>query len=267
MDAIFTWIPLHGYPALFVLLMLGLVGLPIPDETLLAFSGYLIYTNQLAPMPTLVTAFLGSICGITISYLTGRCLGVYFVDTVGRRLGIGPDDMDKVNAWYVRWGKYALFIGYFVPGVRHLVAIVAGSSHLPLAIFMPFAYTGALIRAATFVSLGYGLGGAWALTSATVQQGLAVAGGIALVVLIGLLVVRGKAYPSWDVGMQSMTSHAGHANLSVKPMRENEQTRTTIHEGRGPHDTPHHSTLPTGATLVPCRADHDAHRAGFSPEP
>jgi membrane protein DedA with SNARE-associated domain len=267
MDAIFTWIPLYGYPALFVLLMLGLVGLPIPDETLLAFSGYLIFTNQLAPMPTLVTAFLGSICGITISYLTGRCLGVYFVDTVGRRLGIGPDDMDKVNAWYVRWGKYALFVGYFVPGVRHLVAIVAGSSHLPLAIFMPFAYTGALIRAVTFVGLGYGLGETWALASATVQQGFAVAGAIALVVLIGLFVVRKEAYPSRDVGMHSVTSHAGHANLSVKPIREHEHTLSTIHEGRGPHDLPIYSTSPSGSTLVPRHADHDAHRAGFSPEP
>ena len=197
MDAILTWIPAYGYPALFVLLMLGLVGLPIPDETLLAFSGYLIFKHQFAPMPTMATAFFGSICGITISYLIGRYLGVYVVGTLGRRMGIGLEDLDKVNAWYVRWGKYALFFGYFVPGVRHLVAIVAGSSNLPLAIFMPFAYTGALIRAARFVGLGYGLGETWALASATVQQGLAIAGGIALVVLIGLFVVRRKAYPSW----------------------------------------------------------------------
>jgi membrane protein DedA with SNARE-associated domain len=195
MDTLLNWIPEYGYPALFVLLMLGLVGLPIPDETLLAFSGYLIFTNQLAPMPTMATAFLGSICGITISYAIGRCLGLYFVHTVGRRLRIGHDDMDKVNAWYMRWGKYALFFGYFVPGVRHLVAIVAGSSNLPLVIFMPFAYTGALIRAATFLGLGYGLGETWAHASATVQQDLAVAGGIVVVVLIGLLVLRRKTYP------------------------------------------------------------------------
>ena len=195
MDAVLTWIPVYGYPALFVLLMLGLVGLPIPDETLLAFSGYLIFKNQLAPTATMITAFLGSICGITISYLIGRWLGLYFVHTIGRKLRIGPDDLNKVNAWYLRWGKYALFFGYFVPGVRHLVAIVAGSSNLPLVIFMPFAYTGALIRAATFLGLGYGLGETWALASATIQQGLAVGGGIALVVLIGLFFVRIKTYP------------------------------------------------------------------------
>lgn len=195
MDALLNWIPEYGYPALFLLLMLGLVGLPIPDETLLAFSGYLIFKDHFALMPTMAIAFLGSICGITISYLIGRHLGVYVIHTVGHRLRIGANDLDKVNAWYVRWGKYALFFGYFVPGVRHLVAIVAGSSNLPLVIFMPFAYTGALIRAATFLGLGYGLGETWALASTTVQQGLAVAGGIALVVLIGLLLVRIKTSP------------------------------------------------------------------------
>jgi membrane protein YqaA with SNARE-associated domain len=104
MDAL-DWIPDYGYPALFVLLMLGLVGLPIPDETLLAFSGYLIFKHQFAPMPTMATAFLGSICGITISYLIGRYLGVYVVGTLGRRIGIRPENLDKVNAWYVQLGE------------------------------------------------------------------------------------------------------------------------------------------------------------------
>jgi membrane protein DedA with SNARE-associated domain len=75
MDALLNWIPEYGYPALFLLLMLGIVGLPIPDETLLTFSGYLIFKNQLLWMPTMATAFFGSICGITISYLIGRRLG------------------------------------------------------------------------------------------------------------------------------------------------------------------------------------------------
>jgi membrane protein DedA with SNARE-associated domain len=195
MDALLNWIPEYGYPALFLLLMLGIVGLPIPDETLLTFSGHLIFKNELALMPTMVAAFLGSICGITISYAIGRRLGMYFVRTVGRILRITPDDLDRVKAWYVRWGKYALLVGYFVPGVRHLVALVAGSSNLPLVIFIPFAYTGALIWSATFLGLGYGLGETWTHASATVHRGLAVAGGIVFMVLIGLLVLRMRKQP------------------------------------------------------------------------
>jgi membrane protein DedA with SNARE-associated domain len=170
--------------------MLGIVGLPIPDETLLTFSGYLIFKHELALIPTMVAAFMGSSCGITVSYVIGRRMGSYFVRTVGRLLRMRPDDLDHVKAWYVRWGKYALIFGYFVPGVRHLVALVAGSSNLPLVIFMPFAYTGALIWSATFLGLGYGLGETWAQASATVHEVLAVAAGIVFIVLIGLFVLR-----------------------------------------------------------------------------
>ncbi len=46
MDGLLNWIPEYDSPALFLLLMLGIVGLPIPDETLLTFSGYLIFKNQ-----------------------------------------------------------------------------------------------------------------------------------------------------------------------------------------------------------------------------
>ena len=41
MDGVFAWLSAHGYGALYLLLALGVVGLPIPDETLLVFTGYL----------------------------------------------------------------------------------------------------------------------------------------------------------------------------------------------------------------------------------
>jgi membrane protein DedA with SNARE-associated domain len=43
MSTIVYWIAHYGYLALFGLLMLGIVGLPVPDETLLTFAGYLVF--------------------------------------------------------------------------------------------------------------------------------------------------------------------------------------------------------------------------------
>ncbi len=65
----------YGYPGLFVLLMLGIVGLPVPDETLLAFAGYLVFQGKLSPVPTLLASFLGSACGISLSYFLGASPG------------------------------------------------------------------------------------------------------------------------------------------------------------------------------------------------
>src|SRR5271154_124267 len=47
MDAVFGWVATYGYGALFGLLIFGVVGLPIPDETLLVFCGYLISKGKM----------------------------------------------------------------------------------------------------------------------------------------------------------------------------------------------------------------------------
>ena len=75
MDSVFTWVAAHGYGAVFLLLLLGVVGIPIPDETLLVFCGYLVWRGTLHPVPAFFSALAGSWCGISLSYTIGRTLG------------------------------------------------------------------------------------------------------------------------------------------------------------------------------------------------
>ena len=42
------WITQYGYFAIFLLLVCGIVGLPVPDETLLTFAGYLVFKGNLS---------------------------------------------------------------------------------------------------------------------------------------------------------------------------------------------------------------------------
>jgi membrane protein DedA with SNARE-associated domain len=191
MDAVTVWITQYGYGAIFVLLMLGIVGLPVPDETLLTFAGYLVFKQKLAFLPTLSTAFLGSSCGITVSYACGRGLGPYLVRKIGPLLRLKPEHLSEVQTWFARWGKYTLIIGYFVPGVRHFTAIVAGSSKLPMAVFALFAYSGALIWSSSFILLGYLFGEEWARLSDTVHRFLIMLAALVILALaLYVLVVR-----------------------------------------------------------------------------
>jgi membrane protein DedA with SNARE-associated domain len=184
MDAGTVWITQYGYGAIFVLLMLGIVGLPVPDETLLTFAGYLVFKQKLAFLPTLATAFLGSSCGVTVSYACGRGLGLHLMRKVGPLLRLKPEHLSQVQTWFARWGKYTLIIGYFVPGIRHFTAFVAGSSRLPLSVFALFAYSGALVWTSSFIGLGYLFGEEWTRLSVTVHRLL-----IILVALVSLPVV------------------------------------------------------------------------------
>jgi len=161
MDTGFDWIVRHGYGAIFVLLMLGIVGLPVPDETLLVFAGYLSYKGTLRLETTVATGFLGSACGISISYALGRFLGLPTLNKVGPLFHLRPNHLDEARLWVARWGKYSLLLAYFVPGYRHLAAFLAGTSRLEPTVFARFAYTGALIWASCFVGLGYVAGDAW----------------------------------------------------------------------------------------------------------
>lgn len=190
MDVVFSWIAQYGALALFALLMLGIVGLPVPDETLLTFAGYLIFTHKLAPGPTVTAALLGSMCGITLSYAIGRMFGPDLIHRAGHLVRIHPQDLDRMRAWFIHWGKYTLLACYFVPGVRHLAALAAGSSRLPPAVFAPFAYAGGVLWSGTFLTLGYALGEEGARLSPLIQRLLMLAGGITAMILAVFFIVR-----------------------------------------------------------------------------
>jgi membrane protein DedA with SNARE-associated domain len=190
-ESVFGWVAHYGYVGIFGLLMLGIVGLPIPDETLLMFTGYLIFKHELEPLPAFAAGFLGSICGITVSYALGRILGLYLVTRLGHFLHIEPEALEQVRAWYERKGKYGLVISYFIPGIRHLAAYVAGSSRLSLPVFATFAYLGGLLWSGSFISIGYVLGDEWRQMSVSLHRYLLIgAGVITVVIAIGFILMR-----------------------------------------------------------------------------
>jgi len=160
-ETAFHWIIQHGYTGIFSLLVFGIVGLPVPDEWLLTFSGYLVFKRTLLFMPTFGAAFFGSACGITVSYTLGRIFDTYVLVKYGHFVHITPERLARVHSWFERRGRWTLLVGYFIPGVRHLTGYVAGASELSLTNFALFAYTGAFCWAAVFITLGYALGEEW----------------------------------------------------------------------------------------------------------
>jgi membrane protein DedA with SNARE-associated domain len=191
MTAVFAWIAHYGYGAIFATLMLGILGLPVPDETLLMFTGYLVYKAELRFIPALMSAFLGSICGVTVSYMLGRTLGLYLVQRFGHFLHLDAERLERVHAWYDRKGKYLLLFGYFIPGVRHLGAYVAGSSKLPITIFARFAYTGGFLWTGMLITLGYFLGDEWYRMSDDIHRYLIIGASlVVLCLLVGFLFIR-----------------------------------------------------------------------------
>ena len=187
---LFSWVSHHGYFAIAGLLVLGIAGVPVPDETLLAFAGYLVWRGRLSLAPTILAAFVGSACGISVSYLLGRTAGAYLLRRFGTRLHATPERMERVHGWFERYGRWTLSLGYFVPGVRHLTALSAGMSRLDLPSFALFAYAGALVWTSTFIVLGRLLGASWKRLEGAHLYVAAGAGALLLVGLAVWLLVR-----------------------------------------------------------------------------
>lgn len=161
MDQLLEKISHYGYPGLFAALVLGIAGLPIPDETLLVFCGYLVARGSMHPLLTWLTAVAGSMSGITVSYWIGRAAGYEVVHRFGRYIHLTEARLLRVQQWFDRIGHWLLTIGYYIPGVRHFTAIVAGMSGMPYRAFAPYAYSGAVLWVSTFLAIGYVLGDRW----------------------------------------------------------------------------------------------------------
>jgi membrane protein DedA with SNARE-associated domain len=185
---VLAWISHYGYPAIFCLLMLGIVGLPVPDETLLTFTGYLIYSRHFSLVPAFATVLAGTMCGITLSYVLGRTFGLALIHRFGKYIHLTEARLAKAHRFFERVGHWSLTFGYFVPGVRHLTAYAAGVSTVQPHIFAVFAYLGAFLWATTFLSLGYFLGDRWEVVSAQIHHHLMIAtcivGGLVVLYLI-----------------------------------------------------------------------------------
>ena len=185
------WVTQYGYLAIFSLLMLGIVGLPVPDETLLTLTGYLIFKGRMEFGPAFVSAVSGSICGITLSYLIGRSGGYYLITRFGHKVHITPEKLERAERWLERTGKWGLVVGYFVPGVRHLTALAVGAARMKYPIFAAFAYAGAIFWSTTFIAAGFFFGKEWTGSSASIHKWvLIVLGAIAGSLLVYYLATR-----------------------------------------------------------------------------
>jgi membrane protein DedA with SNARE-associated domain len=184
----------YGYFAIFALLMLGIVGPLIPDETILVLSGIAVHRGQLELGATIAVAFAGSLCGITLSFTLGRTGAIYVLERfapfnrwVGRHL-------PQVESWFERYGKWTLFFGYFIAGLRHFTALAAGMSKVKVRTFMAYAYPGGLVWVVCFISIGYYLGAEWEQLSRRFNRGVLIAAAVVVAVgLAGWLLRRKRA--------------------------------------------------------------------------
>lgn len=160
MEQLVQLIDQYGYIALYGLLALGIVGLPVPDEILMTTVGSL--TAGMDPLLTystsLIVSFAGAMTGMLVSYFLGHTVGKPFLYKFGKWVKLTPDRLSVAERWFHKYGLWAVVFGYYVPGVRHFTCYLSGVSNVKLWRYLLYAGTGALVWCATFLTLGHVIG-------------------------------------------------------------------------------------------------------------
>jgi membrane-associated protein len=148
----------YGYVALFFCLFLGIVGLPINDETLVMLAGLTAARGLLAPVPAFLVTYAGVLCGMNIGFVLGRSLGSGLLDWLCARSPRMQHHVERARDWIAVRGLLFIWVTYYIPGVRHVVPYLLGIGNMAYWRFALTAFSGALVWTSLFFAAGYAVG-------------------------------------------------------------------------------------------------------------
>ena len=149
----------YGYAAIFAVIALENVGLPVPGETILISSAiFAATTHELNVVAIVITAAVAAFGGSATGYAIGRYGERHLLQRYGRRLHIHERDLRLGRYLFARYGGRAVFVARFIAFLRALAGLLAGINRMEWKRFMLFSGLGAAVWAATFGFGAYALG-------------------------------------------------------------------------------------------------------------
>lgn len=152
-NILFDLVHEYGYFTFFIVLCLGIIGLPIPNEVTVMTAGLVASIPLLNPTLTYVFSLAGIISGLTVCYLIGRFAGAPLIEKFQSNT---KNKYIRLSSSYIKkYGYKALWISYFFAGVRNFVPLLIGMNKLPYSTFAINAYITGLLWTTIFFTVGY----------------------------------------------------------------------------------------------------------------
>jgi membrane protein DedA with SNARE-associated domain len=179
--------PNVGYAAVFALIAIETMGIPVPGETALIAAALLAHEGQMDIVTLVLIASAAAIFGDNIGFAIGR--------KGGRKLLMRPGPFHaqrlKVIAigepFFARHGPKAVFLGRWVSGLRIASAWLAGINGMSWPIFLVWNALGGIVWAA---AVGFGVYALGHVAEQILTVAGPVAGGVVIVGVVAFLIVR-----------------------------------------------------------------------------
>jgi membrane protein DedA with SNARE-associated domain len=139
------FIDAYGAIAIFFMIYFESVGAPLPGETGMIAASLLAAQQKLSIASVFAAALTGAVLGDLTGYLIGRFGGMTLLRTYGPYVKLTAQRLSTIEARFQKTGPWIVVIARFVPGLRQVNGLVAGSLAMPWNRFLGAQVVGALL--------------------------------------------------------------------------------------------------------------------------
>jgi membrane-associated protein len=136
-----------------------LIGFLLPGDTLLVITGLFVFFDIITIDIWWVALAIGgaAFVGGEVGYLIGHRLGPRVFERKESGL-FSVKNVQRTNAFFVRFGGFAVIAARFVPIVRTFAPVAAGVGHMDYRKYSLYNFIGAMVWGAGLTFFGYFLG-------------------------------------------------------------------------------------------------------------
>lgn len=153
-----TLIKHFPYFGIFILLVLGEIGLPFPEDATLILSGFLIAQKVTKPLPTLMVVYCGLLLTDFSLYWVGKKYGRGVIEHKRFRRILSAERLLTLEEKFKKWGIYVVFVGRHFLGIRAQIFLAAGVMRMSTLKFIMADAASAILTMTLMVGIGF-LGG------------------------------------------------------------------------------------------------------------
>jgi len=144
----------YGLALVFANVLLEQLGLPIPAVPTLVVAGALAAEGELSPLAVFGLAFVACMIGDAVWFLAGRRYGRRVMAFLCR-VSLSPDSCVRQTEFrFERWGRLALVLSKFIPGLSTIAPPLAGAMRLGWPSFLLLNSLGVVIWAGVAIGAG-----------------------------------------------------------------------------------------------------------------
>lgn len=143
------------YLGIFLLLILGTLGCPFPEDVILMLCGFLISQDLIQPIPIFLAIYPTLLLTDAILCWSGRRYGRKVVEHPKFQEILSQRRLRKIETKFDKWGAWAIFVGRWVPGLRAQLFLVSGILRMPIVKFLVADGVSALIAIGSMGGIRY----------------------------------------------------------------------------------------------------------------